>query len=401
MEVIYIALAIVACVFLFSFAVFVHEFGHFVAAKMLGFKVEVFSIGFGPALWKKTYKGVEYRISAIPFGGYVALPQLDPEGTKALENGNSRTEDGGSAEASAEGASPATPIRRIIVAFAGPFGNMVLALILALMLAAAPGARFGEVPAEIGGVIERGPAAEGGMKAGDKVLSVNGRAVRSWSEMQTEVQIAGTSPATFVVDRGGERKSLTIVPRRDKATDACFILALGTTNNFVKAAAWMPDRNPLRQLAWDAGQIARVLKALCTPRESKAAAKALGGPVLIAESLYRQVRRNGWDAIGFLRFLNINLAILNLLPIPVLDGGLIFFALFELLVRRKPPKKLVDGLSVVFMWLFLSLMVFLVFRDVRRSSSIHRAERDLGRRLQLERNEIERVKNFRPAFDMK
>jgi hypothetical protein len=85
----------------------------------------------------------------------------------------------------------------------------------------------------------------------------------------------------------------------------------------------------------------------------------------------------------------------------VLDGGLIFFALFELLVRRKPPKKLVDGLSVVFMWLFLSLMVFLVFRDVRRSSSIHRAERDLGRRLQLERNEIERVKNFRPAFDMK
>ena len=96
---------------------------------------------------------------------------------------------------------------------------------------------------------------------------------------------------------------------------------------------------------WDAGQIARVLKALCTPRESKAAAKALGGPVLIAESLYRQVRRNGWDALGFLRFLNVNLAMLNLLPIPVLDGGLIFFALFELLTRRKPPKKLVDGLK--------------------------------------------------------
>ena len=399
METIYTVLAVVACILLFSFAVFIHEFGHFVAAKLLGFKVEVFSIGFGPALWKKTYKGVEYRISAIPFGGYVALPQLDPEGTKAIENGNAKKEDGDSSEES--DASPATPLRRIIVAFAGPFGNIVLAVALAFALAAVPGARFGELPADVGGVAEDGPAAKGGMKAGDKVLSVNGRAVKSWTEMQTEVQIAGTSPASFVVKRGDEEKTLTITPLRDKTTDACFILAFGSTNNLVKAAAWMPNRNPVKQLVWDAGQIARVLKALCTPRESKAAAKALGGPVLIAESLYRQVRRNGWDALGFLRFLNVNLAMLNLLPIPVLDGGLIFFALFELLTRRKPPKKLVDGLSIVFMWLFLALMIFLVFRDVGRSRRIHRAERDLDKFLQQEKDDAERAKNFRPAFDLK
>ena len=394
-------LAIVACILLFSFAVFIHEFGHFVAAKLLGFKVEVFSIGFGPALWKKTYRGVEYRISAIPFGGYVALPQLDPEGTKALENGNAKSEDGKAAEAEDAGMNPATPLRRIIVAFAGPFGNIVLAVVLAFALAAAPGARFGELPAEVGSVMERGPAAKGGMKAGDKVLSVNGRAVRSWAEMQVEVQIAGTSPATFVVDRNGEKKTLSITPERDKTTDACFILAVSTTNNLVKAAAWMPHRNPLKQLAWDAGQIVRVLKALCTPKESKAAAKAIGGPVLIAESLYRQVRRNGWDAIGFLRFLNINLAILNLLPIPILDGGLIFFALFELLTRRKPPKKLVDGLSIVFMWLFLALMIFLVFRDVGRSSRIHKAENEFKKQEAREEQMLERAKNFRPAFDLK
>ena len=162
METIYTVLAVVACILLFSFAVFIHEFGHFVAAKLLGFKVEVFSIGFGPALWKKTYKGVEYRISAIPFGGYVALPQLDPEGTKAIENGNAKKEDGDSSEES--DASPATPLRRIIVAFAGPFGNIVLAVALAFALAAVPGARFGELPADVGGVAEDGPAAKGGMK---------------------------------------------------------------------------------------------------------------------------------------------------------------------------------------------------------------------------------------------
>ena len=169
MEIIYTVLAVIACILLFSFAVFIHEFGHFVAAKFLGFKVEVFSIGFGPALWKKTYKGVEYRISAIPFGGYVALPQLDPEGTKALENGNKKSDDGKSEENVDAEANPATPLRRMIVAFAGPFGNIVLAVVLAFALAVAPGAHFGELPADVGSVLEGGPAEKGGMKAGDKV----------------------------------------------------------------------------------------------------------------------------------------------------------------------------------------------------------------------------------------
>ena len=316
--------AIIACILLFSFAIFIHEFGHFVAAKLLGLRVDRFSIGFGPALWKKTIGEVEYRISAIPFGGYVSLPQLDPEGTKALEGGDAK--DG-------ETLKEASPLARIIVAFAGPFGNIVLAVVLAFVLSAVPGAHFGEIPAEIGDVLPNGPAAAGGMLPGDRVTAVNGHPVRTWTEMQTEVQIAGLKAADFVVERGGTNVTLSITARRDKASGACYILALSTTNG-VKAAAWMPARNPLKQLAWDAAQIVRVLKALVTPKEAKAAASALGGPVMIAEGLYNQVRRNGWDALGFLRFLDVNLAILNLLPIPVLDGGLILFALFELLFRR-------------------------------------------------------------------
>ncbi len=137
-----------------------------------------------------------------------------------------------------------------------------------------------------------------------------------------------------------------------------------------------------------------------TPKEAKAAARALGGPVMIAEGLYTQVRRNGWDALGFLRFLDVNLAILNLLPIPVLDGGLILFALFELLFRRKPPKKLTDGLSMAFMWLFLLLMITLVWRDVARSRRMHRAmteqEKIIEARIQAE----EIARDFVPAFDL-
>ncbi len=390
MEILITVGAIVACILLFSFAIFIHEFGHFVVAKWLGLRVDRFSIGFGPALWKKTIGDVEYRISAIPFGGYVSLPQLDPEGTRALEGGGDDDE---------PPLKEATPLVRIAVAFAGPFGNIVLAVILAFVLAAVPGARFGEMPAEIGDVLPDGPAAVGGMLPGDRVTSVNGHAVRTWTEMQTEVQIAGQKATEFIVTRGGTNVTLSITAKRDEASGACFIMALSTTNG-VKAAAWMPARNPLKQLAWDAAQIVRVLKALVTPKEAKAAARALGGPVMIAEGLYTQVRRNGWDALGFLRFLDVNLAILNLLPIPVLDGGLILFALFELLFRRKPPKKLTDGLSMAFMWLFLALMVTLVWRDVTRSRRMHKAAAEHEREMEQWIREEEAARNFKPAFDL-
>ena len=134
---------------------------------------------------------------------------------------------------------------------------------------------------------------------------------------------------------------------------------------------WMPSRNPLRQLAWDAGSIFRVLRGLVTPKEAKATAGALGGPVMIAEGLYRQVRRDPWDGLGFLRFLNVNLAVLNLLPIPVLDGGLIMFALFALVFRRRVPEAVVKYLTMAFMVLLIGLMGLLIVRDSWRSYKIH------------------------------
>jgi RIP metalloprotease RseP len=147
-------------------------------------------------------------------------------------------------------------------------------------------------------------------------------------------------------------------------------MALSVTNS-TGAVGWMPNRNPLKQLAWDAGSIFRVLKGLVTPKESKATSQAIGGPVMIAEGLYRQVRRDIWDGIGFLRFLNVNLAILNLLPIPVLDGGLILFSLIALVFRRRVPDCVVKYLSMAFMVVLMGLMGLLVIRDSYRSYKIH------------------------------
>ncbi len=367
MEILTTLFYIVVCVLLFALAILIHEFGHFIVALKLGLRVEAFSIGFGKPLWKKKINGVEYRISAILLGGYVSIPDVDPEGTKALEG----TKDEGQVKRDEK--IPAW--KEILVAVAGPFMNIVLAVILAVGLSLVPGAKFGELPAKIGDVLTDGPADKAGMKKGDVVLSVNSRPVCTWTEMQTEVQIAGGNPMTVVVERSqddGQRKelSLTVMPEKNEVTGAWYMMAV-SVSNATGAVAWMPNRNPLKQLAWDAGSIFRVLKGLVTPKEAKATSQALGGPVMIAEGLYRQVRRDPLDGIGFLRFLNVNLAILNLLPLPVLDGGLILFSLFALVFRRRVPDFIVKYLSLLFMVLLMGLMGLLILRDSWRSYKIH------------------------------
>lgn len=378
METLSTILYICACVLLFSLAIAIHEFGHFIAALKLGLRVEAFSIGFGPVLWKRTVNGVEYRLSAIPLGGYVSIPDVDPEGTKALEGGGATDKD-------ARSRIPAW--KEAVVAVAGPAMNIVLAVVIAVILSLAPGAKFGELPSKIGFVPSKGPAAEAGMMAGDTVLSVGGRAVNTWTEMQTEVQITGGKPTEFVVLRGDEGEvSLTVTPKRDDVTGAFFIMALSTTNT-TGAASWMPSRNPIRQLAWDAGSIFRVLKGLLTPKEAKATAGALGGPIMIAEGIYASLRRNAWDGLGFLRFLNVNLAVVNLLPIPVLDGGLILFALIALIFRRRVPDKVVGALSMGFMYALMALMALLIAKDSLRSWKLHSAKPAAA----VEKAEVEEV----------
>ena len=377
MEILVTVFYIVVCVLLFALAILIHEFGHFIVALKLGLRVEAFSIGFGPALWKKKVNGVEYRISAIPLGGYVSIPDVDPEGPKALEGSKSTNE--------GEQRARIPAWKEILVAVAGPAMNVVLAVVLAIVLALVPGVKFGELPAEIGDIIPGGPAAKAGMKSGDVVVSVGGRKVETWTEMQTEVQIAGGKTVEVVVERscasltsGKDSASplsvvLSVTPERNEVTGAWYIMALSVSNE-TGAVAWMPNRNPLKQLAWDAGSIFRVLKGLVTPKEAAATSAALGGPVMIAEGLYRQVRRDPWDGLGFLRFLNVNLAVLNLLPIPVLDGGLILFSFFALVFRRRIPDFVVKATSLCFMVLLMGLMALLIGRDGWRSWKMHHFE---------------------------
>ena len=361
---------IIACVLLFALAILIHEFGHFIVALKLGLRVEAFSIGFGTALWKKKINGVEYRISAIPLGGYVSIPDVDPEGTKALEGRGKREEGRGKEEPKVR--IPAW--KEILVAVAGPLMNIVLAAVIAVVLALVPGAKFGECLLDVQTVLEDGVGAKAGILPGDRIVSINGNSVRTKSDMQTEFLIAKGRESEIGILRGGTNVVVRAAPEFVKVNPVVEVPLLKVVlraSEGADAPPWMSSRNPLKQLAWDAGSIFRVLKGLLTPKEAKATSAALGGPVMIAEGLYRQVRRDPWDGLGFLRFLNVNLAVLNLLPIPVLDGGLILFALFAIVFRRRVPDFIVKYASLTFMTLLIGLMGLLILRDSWKSWKIH------------------------------
>ncbi|MDA3798634.1 MAG: RIP metalloprotease RseP [Kiritimatiellae bacterium] len=434
---------VIVLVLFFSFAIFVHEFGHFIAAVKLGFKVNVFSIGFGPALFKWEKNGITYKFSVVPFGGYVSLPQLDPSGMEKIQGENGEEVD--------QEVEDIAAWKKIIVAIAGPLGNIVLAVILAFVIYLVPTKGLEDKKSEclVGYVDEQSPAYEAGIKKGDIILAVNGEKVNSWYDMsmfsllsQTttavvrvesegietdlnvpltktgmgEYLLMGLAPEAvcvvgeafeggsaaeagmqggdiiksfngiliddgnvfidlvaerpdmetdIVVIRGDEEVAMMVTPKYDKTLDRAVIgISMGTIGQ--QSMPWMMYKKPMDQLKGDSGSILRILRALVNPKESGKAAKGLGGPVMILVTLWYAIQESFLNAVGFLRFLNVNLAILNLLPIPVLDGGHIVFALYEIIFRRKPSQKFVNVVVNFFAILLICAFIMLMFRDTFR-----------------------------------
>lgn len=192
-------LAALAVLLFFSLTILIHEGGHFLAARWLGLRVDAFSLGFGPALWKRRIKGVEYKVGAIPFGGYVALPQLDPSGMQTLQ-GDSHADPAVPEEKRRKAAAPPIPPavwwKRILVAAAGPAGNVLFAAVLSLLVSVLPpvvpeALRFDG--AVIGEVREGSDAESAGLRRGDRVLRVSNRASETWSDFITDCHLCAES----------------------------------------------------------------------------------------------------------------------------------------------------------------------------------------------------------------
>lgn len=446
-----IILSIIVIIFFFSFTIFIHEFGHFIAARYFGLKAPIFSIGFGPCLWKKTIKGTEFRISLIPLGGFVSLPELDPTGMEVIQGDGDQKE---------ESVTPASWWKRIIVAIAGPLGNILFAIVLAFIVAAFPkqsnipepirlpqggytigyvepntdvaqsGLRAGDVvhevngrhveissdflqevhlgsfnghatvcvsnmydaaeaclrvPVEkldgekyfsikhiyaaeilvINGVVTNSPAESAGFKGNDYLFNANGERLISSKKLSELVEKG--DPINFTVYRDGNFIDLTVTPEYNEEHQRNLIgISYGYAVDGVRP--WTKYHKPWDQLKGDSQSIFRILGSLITPKEKGEASRtagALGGPISIFTVMWFNVLSGFVSFLAFIRFLNINLAILNLLPIPILDGGHVVFALWRGIFRRELPPKVITIICNIFAILLIGFFIFVSCNDVR------------------------------------
>jgi regulator of sigma E protease len=234
-----------------------------------------------------------------------------------------------------------------------------------------------DYPCLIGKVDPKMPAGLAGLKPRDRVVEVDGQKIVTWGQFVRVVRERADHEIALVVEREGQRLEFSLRPEYDREVDRARI---GVELGIQDMPPWLRFKHPMKQLTSDAAGIWRVLSGLLNRHEAGNVVKMLGGPVAIFGMLWYSIQVNIFNALAFLRFLNINLAILNLLPIPVLDGGHIVFSLWEGITRRKAHPKLVNVLVNVFAILLICAFVLLTIKDAGlfRKLSVDEEETELS-----------------------
>ncbi len=353
--------------FVLTVVVFIHELGHFVVARWCGVKVQAFSIGFGREIWGFYDRhGTRWRLAWIPLGGYVKF--VDDE------NGASVPSRDGLARMSQEerqGAFQTKSLsRRAAIVAAGPIANFLLAIAIFAGIFATIGVQI--TTAKIDEVIADGPAARAGFQAGDVIVAIDGTPIKSFQEMQRVVSTSADEPLNFVIDRGGLRMNLTATPDRreheDRFGNKIRIGVIGIRRTMQAQDLEYQRHGVLKSIALGVREthfvISRTLGYLKDVVMGRESADQLGGPIRIAE-VSGQVASSGFiPLLNLTAILSVSIGLLNLFPIPLLDGGHLLFYLMEA-IRRKPLSERTQeigfriGLSLVLM-----LMIYATFNDL-------------------------------------
>ena len=337
--------------------IFFHELGHFTACRLMGIGVVTFSIGMGPRLCSFHRGKTEYRLSWLPFGGYVA----------SVGEYSDEVEELGFTPEEAITNRPA--LQRLLMAAAGPFANLLLAFLLYWGVAATAGMTI-PLP-QIGSIIPGSAAAEAGMLPGDTVLSIDGHAINEWGQIPEMVGASEGRPMQFIVKRDGQEHSLTMTPTRMDRTnmfgeqETAWMIGVGAGNAVRYEELGMFDA--ARQGLWQTWNVIDLtVQSIKKLVSGSVAAENVGGPIMIAEMLGKSVEHGIMPLIMLAAFISVNLGLLYLLPIPVLDGGLILFCLIEMIIRRPVPEKLQEYAMRAGVAFLICLMLFATFNDVKR-----------------------------------
>ena len=349
--------SIVAAIIVLGFLILFHELGHFVVAKRTGVGVLKFSIGFGPKVIGKRFGRTEYVISAIPLGGFVKMVGEDPQEQVTLEDQKIAFQH-------------QRLWKRMAIVAAGPGANILFAFVAFSLVFAIYGARVPSEAAKVGGVSENMPAAQAGLKAGDLITSVNGTPVDKWDKLSETIRASGGNPVTLTVQREGTTVQIEVTPqaRPDKNI---FGETLGTAYLIGIERGFDEEQvGPLTAVGMGARQTAwwmeTLLVSIVKIFEGRIPAKDIGGPILIVQAAGQQARLGLEYLLHFMAVISINLGVLNLLPIPVLDGGHFLFFAAEAVLRRPLDMRHREIAQQVGLVLLISLMAFAFYNDIAR-----------------------------------
>ncbi len=340
--------------------IFVHELGHFLFAKFFGVRVLKFSLGFGPKVVSKVWGETEYVISVLPLGGYVKMFGENPD----EQNVPDQEKQVAFAHKSV--------LQRFFIVLAGPFFNLIFPIVLFFFLFLAVGVPQQVDTTRVGMVTEDSPAWLAGIKAGDEILGINGQPTEKWMDVLNAVKESNGESITIRLERDGRPMELQLQPILDdvknvfgEVVEERYMVGIVKDNEIIynKVGIAQAVKDALNQ-TWIfvslTGQgFAKIIKG-------EIPASELGGPILIAQLAGEQMREGWINLAYFIGILSVNLGILNLLPIPVLDGGHLVFLTVEA-IRRKPLEEKAQIIAQQIGLAFLgTLMIFVFYNDIVR-----------------------------------
>jgi regulator of sigma E protease len=349
-----------------TLVVFIHELGHFLVARWCGVAVKAFSIGFGPEIYGFYDKhGTRWRFAWIPLGGYVKFIDDNPTSQRASRGEKPLTAD----ERAGAFQSKSVGVRAAVVV-AGPVANFLLAIVLYAGLNAVVGVRV--LPAYVDAVVANSPAARAGFMPGDKIVAIGNNKIEKFDDLQRIVGSNAGQELTFTVERAGQTLALKATPNVDEQKDA-----LGRTfrrgligiqrsvspDKVSTKAVSIPEAIVLG-VTETYGNITQSLSGIGDIITRKQSAEQMGGPIMMAE-VTAKVAELGIDPmLRWIAFISANIGFLNLLPIPILDGGHLMFYAYEA-VRGKPAGERLQQMGFqVGLALLMMLMVFVNFNDI-------------------------------------
>jgi len=347
-----------AAVLVLGVLIFVHELGHFLVAKASGVAVLRFSLGFGPKVIGTRVGETEYVVSLIPLGGYVKmLGEDDP--------------DSESASADPKRSFAHQPLyKRFAIVFAGPFSNLAWSWVCLVFVAALYGMLVPSNQPTVGGLVHGLPAEKAGLAANDQILSVNGHDISSWDQLVEHTVGSKGEPMALKVKRGDSVVDLTVVPENQTTTNI-FGEKIGEAFRIgIERGMDTQEVSPIAAPWLAAKQVyfysELIVLSLVKMAQGKISAHELGGPITIARIAGERAHSGLKSILEFMAFLGVNLGVLNLLPIPVLDGGHLFFFAAEAVFRRPVEARVREVAQQVGLFLLVSLMLFAVYNDIYR-----------------------------------